>query len=187
MSIQLRGYRLNQRQMDALTPVLNNQIQQGGLRKADFERACVSALEAAGCPLGYNAAMPGPETSIETRAAAWAKNGQVGMSSRAIYSHMSGALDRNGFRHPLDPDDLNRCLLLLDLIPEWRERMPEMAMHSREWAALVSDWEGLRQTFLDEVGLDWSKGKDRRATITSDIMRRMLSPKTGPQGLDPGI
>lgn len=174
MSFLLRGHRLNQRQLDAMTPVLNDHIH-GRLRKAEFEAACVAALEAAGCPLGYDTTMPGPETPVETRAAAWLKDGQVGMSSRAIHSHMTGTSDRSGFRHPLDPADLNRCLLLLDLIPEWRERMPEMAMRGPEWAALARNWEEISRTFLDEVGLDWSKGTGRGATVTYDLMRRILA------------
>src|SRR5690606_23603805 len=111
MSFLLRGHRLNQRQLDAMIPVLNDNMH-NRRRKADFEEACVAALEEAGCPLGYDTTLPGRETSIETRAARWVKDGQVGMSSRAIHSHMTGAPDRSGFRHPLDPDDLNRCLLL---------------------------------------------------------------------------
>lgn len=51
------------------------------------------------------------------------------------------SMERHHAAYPHDPDDLNRCLLLLNLIPEWAPRIREMAQHSQEWAALVSSWE----------------------------------------------
>ncbi|MOA35671.1 hypothetical protein D3C78_1571400 [compost metagenome] len=95
------------------------------------------------------------------------------MSSKAIWSHMTGTPSEEGYSHPHDPDDLNRCLLLLDLIPEWKPRMSEMAGHSPQWAALASQWEVITETFLGEAGLDWVNGKS--APNTYALMKTALS------------
>lgn len=171
MSITLKGHVLNQRQLDAITPVMNDLIQ-GRVSQAGFEDACVQALENAGCPLGYDVSMPGAGSTIEQRATKWLRDGQVGMSSRAIHDHMMGLAPRNGFPYPHDPDDLNRCLLLLDLIPEWKPRMGEMAQHNPQWAALASNWEPITEAFLREAGLDWQH--HCKAPKTYALMRRAL-------------
>ena len=43
--------------------------------------------------------------------------------SRHPRSHAGPYPKRGYYDHPHDPDDLNRCLLLLDLIPEWKPRI----------------------------------------------------------------
>lgn len=172
MSINLQGHILNQRQLDAIVPVMNH-LMQGKVSKKKFEAACVAALEAAGCALGYDTGIPGAEKSVAERAAAWILNGRVGQSSRAIYCHMIGAVDKYGYNYPSDPDDLNRCLLLLDLIPEWAPRMAEMSVHGNVWAALAGRWGELTELFLEEVGLNWSKGHDLSATKTYALMKQL--------------
>ncbi|HBO7075364.1 TPA: hypothetical protein L6A17_10840 [Pseudomonas aeruginosa] len=81
---------------------------------------------------------------------------------------MLGLTPKRGYYdHPHDPDDLNRCLLLLDLIPEWKPRMREMAQHSPEWAALASSWEKLANLFLSEAGLDWQRSSEAPETYAA--------------------
>lgn len=167
----MQGHTLNQRQLDAIVPVMND-LMQGKVSQKKFEKACIAALEAAGCPLGYDTSMPGADASIEQRAAAWLCDGRVGTSSRAIHDHMLGLEAKRGYSHPHDPDDLNRCLLLLELIPEWKPRMPEMAQRSDAWSGLIERWEEIVATFLEEVGLNWSKGK--RAPRTYALMKQAL-------------
>jgi hypothetical protein len=157
MNIILKGHTLNQRQLDAITPVMN-MLLQGKVKQKAFDAKCVEALEAAGCPPGYDTTMPGADKSITERAQAWIVNGRVGMSSRSIYCHMMGVENKRGWDYPSDPDDLNRCLLLLDLIPEWQPRMHEMAAHGKEWKGLSENWDKIAFTFIDEVGLNWSHG-----------------------------
>lgn len=50
MSVVLRGFVLEQPQLDAIVPVLNAHMV-GQISKKKFEQACVDAIEAAGCPL----------------------------------------------------------------------------------------------------------------------------------------
>ncbi|WP_444757174.1 hypothetical protein [Pseudomonas sp. A014] len=174
MSILLRGHKLNQRQLDAITTTMNDLIQ-GRVSQMGFEQACVDALEKAGCPLGYDTTMPGADKTVEQRAAAWMRDGEVGMSSRAIHDHMLGLTPKHGFSYPSDPDDLNRCLLLLDLIPEWKPRMGEMAQHSEMWAGLTARWDEIAQSFLSEAGLDWSMSK--RAPRTYQLMKQAMGER----------
>lgn len=174
MSINLKGHILNQRQLDAITPVMNDYMHGKIKGHKKLEQACVAALEEAGCALGYDTTMPGADKTVEERANKWIVDGQVGQSSKAIWSHMMGvALKDDGFgaRYPHDPDDLNRCLLLLDLIPEWKPRMHEMAAHGIRWAGLAAKWDEIVECFLDEVGLNWCKGHDLRATKTYAMMK----------------
>lgn len=173
MSINLKGHILNQRQLDAIVPVMND-LMKGKVSQKKFEQACVDALEQAGCPLGYDTTMPGAEKTVEERAVAWIRDGRVGMSSRAIHDHMLGLKAKEGYSYPHDPDDLNRCLLLLDLIPEWKSRMHEMAQRGKQWAGLAARWDEITQCFLDEVGLDWSKGRNLRASKTYALMKQAM-------------
>lgn len=171
MSIVMQGHTLNQRQLDAIVPVMND-LMQGKVSQKKFEKACIAALEAAGCPLGYDTSMPGADATIEQRAVAWLRDGRVGMSSRAIHDHMLGLKAKEGYSHPHDPDDLNRCLLLLELIPEWKPRMPEMAQRSSAWAGLIANWDQIVSSFYDEIGLNWSK--NRPGPRTYDLMKQAL-------------
>lgn len=167
MSIVIKGYTLNQRQLDAIVPVMND-LMQDKVSKRGFEKACIKALEEAGCPLGYDTALPGADVPVEARARRWIVDGQVGMSSKAIWSHMMDVPCRE-MSDPRDPDDLNRCLLLLDLIPEWASRMGEMAQYGASWAGLSARWGEIAGTFIAEVGLNWSHGK--RAPQTYALMQ----------------
>lgn len=101
------------------------------------------------------------------RALMWLASGDSGMSSEAICYHMLGM--KSDGRFPLDPSDLGRCLRLLELFPEWKPRMGEMARYSAQWAALVERWDELAEMMADEVGIDWSKGK--RAPRTYAAMK----------------
>lgn len=84
----------------------------------------------------------------------WLLTGEVGMSSTEIAAFMIGVTPRRhniGYpNHPRDPADFRRCQLLLDKIPEFRSRLPEMAWLSEEWAALVRYWDEIERTFSGE-------------------------------------
>lgn len=112
-----------------------------------------------------------PKT-VEQRALRWIVGDHVGLSSQAIWAHMMGAgAPRWGYCYPHDPDDLSRCLRLLRLIPEWRERMPEMAKHGKVWRALVKNWPRLEDAMEAEAGWDWRK--KREAPETYDLMKKL--------------
>lgn len=103
----------------------------------------------------------------------WFATGQVGLSSKSMalaVLEMPQDLEW-GANHPLDPDDLNRCLLLLEAVPEIRQHMGKIAALSETWRKLVERWDEVEQCFLDEVGLNWSKA--RRAPKTYELMKEI--------------
>jgi len=77
--------------------------------------------------------------------------------------------------YPHDPDDLNRCLILLDAVPEFKPRMKELSSLSDEWSRLVCCWGDIEKSFISEVGLNWSKGHS--APRTHELMRDAIAGK----------
>ncbi len=100
--------------------------------------------------------------TTERRALLWLAGRDSGLSSQAIAYHMLG-LSSNG-NYPLDPSDLGRCLRMLELFPEWKPRISEMASYSKCWAGLCASWDALAAMMADEVGIDWSKGRNAPKT-----------------------
>jgi hypothetical protein len=105
---------------------------------------------------------------VMKRAMAWLC-GDTGSSSKAILTHMMGNVSSG--EYPLDAGDLGRCLRLLRIIPEWKPRIGEMATYGGAWIEIAERWAELEQSMLEEVGLDWEKG--RRATKTHELLRAM--------------
>ncbi|NLA68015.1 MAG: hypothetical protein GX856_07205 [Gammaproteobacteria bacterium] len=137
------------------------------MRPADFRallRESAAALEAAR-----------EDASTERRALLWLAGGDSGASSKAICHHMLGMKSDGSF--PWDPSDLGRCLRLLELFPEWKPRIGEMARYSYIWSALATRWDELAAMMADEVGIDWSKGK--RAPRTYDAMKDAIDQARG--------
>ena len=83
----------------------------------------------------------------------WLLDGEVGSSSMTIWHVMTGEPMKRGWspRIPLDPDDLRRCLLLLERFPVWTERLPEVAARYPEWRRLVEEWASLADQLRSEV------------------------------------
>ena len=97
----------------------------------------------------------------------WFGTGRVGASSKAMALAAAGIpSDRS---HPYDPDDLNRCILLLEAVPEIRDNMDKVAAISDTWSKLVERWDEVEQCFLDEVGLNCTKGNI--ASRTYELMK----------------
>ena len=99
----------------------------------------------------------------------WFATGRVGASSKAMACAAAGLPGDKS--HPYDPDDFNRCLLLLEAVPEIRDCMDNVAGISGTWAKLVNRWDEVEQCFLDEVGLNWSKA--RSAPKTYELMKEI--------------
>jgi len=99
----------------------------------------------------------------------WFGTGEVGSSSKAMALCFAGADGDDS--HPHDPDDLNRCLMFLEAVPEARDQMDKLRELSPTWAKLVDSWAELEASFLNEVGLDWCKA--RSAPKTYALMKRI--------------
>ncbi len=100
----------------------------------------------------------------------WLGNGHVGMSSKAMAFAAAGI--KSDGSYPLDPDDLNRCILLLRDIPEIRQHMDKVSALNKTWAKLVEHWEEMEMCFLNEAGLCWSKAKS--APKTYKLMQSII-------------
>lgn len=101
--------------------------------------------------------------TINRRAIEWMLSDDTGLSSKAICAHMLG-LEPEDTSYPSDPTDLGRCLRLMELIPEWKPRIKEMANYGPGWAGQIEVWDELNNTMTNEVGIDWSKGKKAAET-----------------------
>lgn len=104
----------------------------------------------------------------------WLANGERGVSSNSIVQHLTGLQTLRGWELdiPHDPDDLDRCLQLLEAVPALRLNLPQMATASPLWAALIERWDEIEASHLDEVGLRWTKAGS--APKTYDLMRSVI-------------
>jgi len=108
----------------------------------------------------------------------WFINGRVGLSSKAMATCV---MDIEGGRdHPYDPDDLNRCLLFLDAVPEARQHLDKIAKLSTQWGMLIERWDEIEKCFIDEVGFNWCKAKS--APKTYRLMSSILSKASEKSG-----
>ncbi len=99
-----------------------------------------------------------------------------GISSEAMAAAFLGRKPNENFgfdNHPSDPADFNRCLLLLEASPEARKHMDKIAALSKTWKKLVDNWDDVEKCFIDEVGLNWSKGRDLSASKTFETMKSL--------------
>lgn len=103
---------------------------------------------------------------------AWFATGQVGASSKAMALAIGGYPFDGSY--PYDPADFNRCLLFLQAVPESREHMDVLRIINPTWSRLVDNWDVLEATFLEEVGLNWSKGQRLPARKTYDLMHEII-------------
>lgn len=103
---------------------------------------------------------PGGSAPIVERVDWWCEHGECGTSSKTISHVLAGrprAMGLGAFcphgrpSIPHDPDDLRRCVQLLDLIPEWVVRLPEVAERYPEWAPLVTSWPELVASMQGEL------------------------------------
>lgn len=90
---------------------------------------------------------------IPVNAVLWLLNGERGISSEAIFSHLTGLPLSNtswSKRPPVDPADLGRCRALLAVVPEFAARLGEMASLPG-WDRLVPEWDRLCALMDEEL------------------------------------
>tara|TARA_R110001599_G_scaffold302056_1_gene507714 strand:- start:1030 stop:1476 length:447 start_codon:yes stop_codon:yes gene_type:complete len=89
-----------------------------------------------------------PDDETTERAMFWRNNGDIGMSSLTIWMHL---LD---VRHPesnliynksapSDFSDFKKCYLLLESVPEWKDKLDILINVSPIWKNLVKLWDDL--------------------------------------------
>lgn len=126
--------------------------------------ATIRARRAAPATRGGTMSKPKP---IEKRAVDWLTGSDTGSSSEAILDHMMGmaaGVDLAA-RYPRDVADWGRCFRLLELIPEWRERIGEMSRHGPYWTALVSRWRDIESAYRRDM---------RAGGPADDLIRRLV-------------
>lgn len=113
---------------------------------------------------------------LSNAAIMWLASGRRGISSNTIFTHLTGIDAMEGWSksHPYDPADFDRCLNLLDKVPEFRELLPKMRTCSPVWDALIDRWDEIEKSHLDEVGLGWTKGE--AAPKTYDLIQSIIRP-----------
>lgn len=106
---------------------------------------------------------------ISEAAARWLASGERGMSSEAMFTHLTGVKcgDDWGFDSiPYDPSDFRRCQLLLEQVPELHPIFPRMAEVSPKWAALVQAWPNIVKAMDAEVP-EWREGRSGKSCPTA--------------------
>jgi len=102
----------------------------------------------------------------------WLASGETGLSSKTMAFTAVGEDYERGRNHPLDPADFNRCLMLIDAVPEIRDHFEAIASLSKQWKAIIDNWGVIERSFIDEVGFNWQNEKE--APITYALMRGMI-------------
>jgi hypothetical protein len=91
-----------------------------------------------------------PRPTADGDAIGWLTNCDTGISSKTIWSvMMCRSVGRTDV--PLDPADFGRCYRLLQIMPSWRARLPEVAAKYPEWAPLVGRWDDIERLYLEEL------------------------------------
>lgn len=82
----------------------------------------------------------------------WANGWDMGVSSASIYRAFMGHVpsawsEATTYPNdaPYDDADLGRCVRLLDIMPEWRGRLDELAQRVPAFAPLVPEWARLEE------------------------------------------
>jgi hypothetical protein len=75
-----------------------------------------------------------------------------GESSKTIFRFMTGLIapKQSNEWYPSDMDDFERNRALLLMYPEWRPRLKEMKVLSKEWFILVEFWDIIEQLYINE-------------------------------------
>ena len=116
------------------------------------------------------------QRDLERAVLDWTYTGKTGRSSQAIaYTAVKGT-PQSLFSHPRDPDDLRRCLLLLDEVPAAAKALPTLAEASPMWAALAGSWDTLADSLREEWGPDLSNPGWKPASNTYKAMHALLYP-----------
>lgn len=92
--------------------------------------------------------------NLDNRMIIWIRHCNRGISSEVIFETLSGNLlldDDWGYSTPQDAGDFKRCYELLQLIPEWRTRLNEVAEKHPHWKLIVEHWGELESLFKEAL------------------------------------
>ena len=94
---------------------------------------------------------------LSDEANAWLSHGKRGLAADSVFQYLTGTplihehwMSGYPF-YPKNVDDFQKCLQLLDAVPELRPRFrAEMASASTPWARLMPNWEELTEIVIRE-------------------------------------
>lgn len=85
----------------------------------------------------------------------WVIGDDTGVSSKAIWAVMMGAVDASARWHnyapPADPSDFGRCYRLLALFPAWRTMLGRVATRFPLWGPMVAAWEEMERLYRRDL------------------------------------
>lgn len=98
------------------------------------------------------------------RALSWIAAGDQGPSSVIIWAVMMGLVDEDecnvfsptiagGGTVPAGEVEFGKCVRLLELIPEWRQRLDDLARISPEWGPIIASWDILSGIYNKRRGM----------------------------------
>lgn len=93
----------------------------------------------------------------------WFGNGDTGMSSECM-ALVSCGIKPKYTCTPSDPSDLNRCIKLVEDVPEVLNKAVAISEVSKGWHNLMNHWDELVSLFHSEVGENWSIGSSAPKT-----------------------
>lgn len=112
--------------------------------------------------------------TIEERVISWLLSGDTGNSAKTIVKYFLQACNDIYFRSnsmfpykiskittpavpicPSDFDDFERCYKLLEIIPEWKEKIHNIAKLSPQWETLIDNWDAIEKRYLEREKYGW--------------------------------
>lgn len=139
--------------------------------KEDLERLPVSELpispkRLADAAAANAAGLPGPVQN-------WLTEGDRGASSNAMCKAIwSGVPEGAEHDHPLDVDDLSRCIAMIDATQP-SDRIQRAATISLEWAEIMAVWDHLHSTFKRESA-EMNEGSPKSFVETAELLQTAL-------------
>lgn len=83
--------------------------------------------------------------------------------------------------HPLDVDDLSRCIAMADATQPG-DRIQRAATISPEWAAIMAVWDHLRSTFKRESA-EMNEGSRKSFVETAELLQTALDKASQKAGV----
>lgn len=84
----------------------------------------------------------------------WLRSGDTGVSSKAIFTAMTGRagiLLKADDNWPHDPSDFGRCFRLLERFPDWRKDMAKVSAAFPAWTPIINVWPELEDIYREEI------------------------------------
>ena len=89
----------------------------------------------------------------------WIRNGEHGMSSKNLFSCLSGKSIRGASTmEPADPDDFRRCYLMLKQVPALKPMLHKARSMSPVWAKIVDNWDKLSEMLEEQMKTNKANG-----------------------------